>query len=75
VDAQGFVKRSQDVLPIGFPQDIEGISRVRESTRIDIRSAGPDRNMGIAEELHRLQESGIHHGPDLPQESRPTTPR
>lgn len=48
---------------------------VRESTRIDIRSAGPDRKMWTTDDLHRLQEGGTHHGPDLPQEPRPTVPR
>lgn len=48
---------------------------VRESTRIDIRSAGPDRMMWTNDDMHRFQEGGIHHGPDLPQEPRPTAPR
>ncbi len=47
---------------------------VRESARIDIRSAGPDRNMWTDDDLHRLQEGGIHRGPDLPRESHPTAP-
>lgn len=48
---------------------------VRDSTRIDIRSAGPDRKMWTDDDLQRLQEGGFHHGPDLPQEPHATTPR
>ena len=40
---------------------------VRDRDRVDIRSAGPDREMWTADDLHRLANGEWHRGADLPE--------
>ncbi|MBL9182193.1 MAG: hypothetical protein JNN17_08635 [Verrucomicrobiaceae bacterium] len=43
---------------------------VRDRDRIDIRSAGPDREMWTADDLQRQHEGEFFRGEDLPEPSR-----
>ncbi|MBL9133985.1 MAG: hypothetical protein JNG86_22425 [Verrucomicrobiaceae bacterium] len=43
---------------------------VRDAQRIDIRSAGPDRTMWTADDLHRTHEGEFVHGGKLPEHGR-----
>jgi hypothetical protein len=42
---------------------------VRDRDRIDIRSAGPDREMWTADDLHRRHEGEFFRGEMLPSEN------
>jgi len=43
---------------------------VRDASRIDLRSAGPDREMWTADDLHRRHDGELVKGERLPEESR-----
>jgi hypothetical protein len=40
---------------------------VKDRDRVDIRSAGPDREMWTADDLHRRHDGEWHRGADLPE--------
>lgn len=42
---------------------------VRDASRIDLRSAGPDREMWTADDLHRRHDGEFFHGDVLPSEN------
>jgi hypothetical protein len=42
---------------------------VRDVSRIDLRSAGPDREMWTADDLHRRHDGEFFHGDTLPSEN------
>lgn len=44
---------------------------VREASRIDIRSAGPDREMWTADDLHRCYDGQWIRGSTLPEDAKP----
>lgn len=47
---------------------------VRDRDRIDIRSAGPDREMWTADDLHRCYDGPFVRGAVLPEHDQPTGP-